>query len=58
MKQIEKLPTGSTSKDGIHWERHPTPRDIAEKVDEIIDTVNAIIQEMNARANYAMRELR
>lgn len=44
MKPIEKLPSGSTSKDGIWWESHPTKSDIIEKVEEIIDAVNRIAE--------------
>lgn len=49
MKLIEKLPSGSTSMDGIWWTRHPTQGDIAEKVDEIIDVVNNFITTNNLR---------
>lgn len=42
---IKKLPTGSTSEDGVWWEKHPTRRDIIEKVDEIIEVVNTLIKE-------------
>lgn len=42
---IKKLPTGSTSEDGVWWEKHATRRDIIEKVDEIIEVLNALIKE-------------
>lgn len=32
----------STTVDGIHWEYHPNKDDILEKINEIIDAVNAI----------------
>lgn len=31
----------STSVDGIHWEYHPNKDDILEKINELIDAVNA-----------------
>lgn len=49
MQLIEKLPSGSTSNDGVWWTRHPTQGDIAEKVDEIIDVVNKLIKTKSLR---------
>ena len=47
-RMIEKLPTGSTSEDGIWWEKHPTRRDIIEKIDEIIEALHTLLKEPNA----------
>lgn len=44
MRMIDKLPSGSTSKDGVWWENHPTKNDIAEKVDEIIEVLNELVK--------------
>ena len=43
LKQIEKLPSGKTSEDGIWWERRPTKYDLCEKVDEIIEVLNELV---------------
>lgn len=40
--QIEKLTKYSTSDDGYHWYDHPTKEDMVNKINEIIDYINAI----------------
>ena len=47
MRQIEKLESYSTSKDGINWCNHPTKQDIEEKINEIIDVVNSLTVRSN-----------
>lgn len=39
--QIEKLTRYSTSDDGYHWYDRPTKEDMVNKLNEIIDYINA-----------------
>lgn len=52
---IDKLPTGSTSKDGIWWDKHPTREDVVKKIDEIIEVLNTLLEEPTVDAVEVVR---
>lgn len=52
---ISKLPTGSTSNDGIWWERHPTYEDVVKKIDEIIEVLNTLLEKTTVDAVEVVR---
>lgn len=49
LKKLRELPSGSTSRDGVWWEHHPTVGDMQEKIDELVDTVNTLIDVLKDR---------
>ena len=43
-ERIEKLDYYSTAKDGCEWVLHPTEGDIVDKINELIDYLNTMME--------------